>query len=158
MTRPGERLERRGPFLLLYAVNQQLSALLADAMADAPLTPNEFAVTSALRLIEPARPTRLAEVTGLRPTTLSNHLRAFEERGLVRRRRDPADGRASLVSLTARGRRETEACFPQFGEVIELFRKSAADEGLVELDLLDQLESVHRALESARERLGTMDR
>jgi hypothetical protein len=51
-----------------------------------------------------------------------------------------------------------EACFPQLGEAVEQFRKAAADEGLVELDLLDQLESVHRALESARERLGTMDR
>jgi DNA-binding MarR family transcriptional regulator len=158
VARPGERLERRGPFLLLYAVSQQLGALLAEAMADAPLTQNEFAITSALRLIEPARPSRLAEVTGLRPTTLSNHLRGFEERGLVRRRRDPADGRASLISLTARGRRDTEACFPQFGAAVEQFRKAAADEGLVELDLLDQLESVHRALETARERLGTMDR
>jgi DNA-binding MarR family transcriptional regulator len=157
VTPSGERLERRGPFLLLYAVNQQLSSLLAQSMDGAPLTPGEFAITSALRLIEPARPSRLAEVTGLRPTTLSNHLRGFEERGLVRRRRDPADGRASLLSLTPRGLRDTEACFPQFGEAVEQFRKAAADEGLVELDLLDQLESVHRALESARDRLGTMD-
>ena len=156
MAKEEERLERRGPFLLLFAINQQLSQLLSTAMADAPLTPGEFAITSALRLLEPARPSRLAEVTGVRPTTLSNHLRGFEERGLVQRRRDPSDGRASLLSLTPRGVRDTEACFPTFGDAIQLFRKAAADEGVVELDLLDHLEAVTRALAVAQEQVGTM--
>jgi DNA-binding MarR family transcriptional regulator len=146
-------LEYRGPFLLLFATDQQLSRLLAAAMADAPLRPDEFAVTSVLRLVGPVRPTALAELTGLRPTTLSNYLRRFEDAGLVRRRRDPADGRAHLVALTARGTRETVACFPAFEGAISAFRKALADEGVPERDVIDTLEAVSRALATATARL-----
>ena len=144
-------LERRGPFLLLYAVGQQLSALLARAFADCPLTPGDFAVTSVLALTGPIRPGALSEHTGLRPTTLSNYLRRFEEAGIVVRRPDPADGRASLVSLTATGTERTTACYPAFDSAIGAFRSSLADEGLDEDALLRVLESASRALAGAAE-------
>lgn len=146
-------LEFRGPFLLLFATDQQLSRLLATAMADCPLRPDEFAVTSVLRLAGPVRPTELAELTGLRPTTLSNYLRRFEGADLVRRRRDPADGRAYLVALTARGERATVDCFPAFEASISSFRKALADEGVDERDVIDTLEAVSRALATATTRL-----
>jgi DNA-binding MarR family transcriptional regulator len=146
-------LEFRGPFLLLFATDQQLARLLQTAMVDAPLRPDEFAVTSALRLTAPVRPSELAEITGLRPTTLSNYLRRFEGSGLVRRRRDPLDGRASLLTLTAKGLRRTEACFPAFEHAIGTFRKALVEEGVPEKDVLDTLESVSRALAAATRRL-----
>ena len=120
----------RGPFLLVYALDQQLDQLLVQRMADSPLTPPDFAVTSALRLAQPCRPTELARILGMRPTTLSNHLRRLGDRGLVRRRPDPHDGRAALIQLTAKGRRDTEACFPAFADAIGLFRKGLAEEGV----------------------------
>lgn len=139
----------RGPFLLVYALDQQLSQLLVQRMADSPLTPPDFAVTSALRLAQPCRPTELARILGMRPTTLSNHLRRLGDRGLVRRRPDPHDGRAALIQLTAKGRRDTEACFPAFADAIVLFRKALAEEGVDEGQVLEVLEAVGRALGAA---------
>src|SRR6201995_1103861 len=126
----------RGPFLLLYTTQQQLGRLLADAMAGAPLTPAEFSVTSVIRLEQPVRPTDLARLTGLRPTTLSNVLRRVEADGLTAGRRDPDDGRALLIELTPDGMTRTEACFPAFADAIGSFQKALAEQGLPELDVI----------------------
>jgi DNA-binding MarR family transcriptional regulator len=139
-------LEFRGPFLLIFAVDSQLGSLLQATMRECPLTPAEFAVTSVLNLSGPTRAGELASLTGLRPTSMSNYLRRFEERGLVRRRIDPSDRRASLVSLTPKGTRQTLACFPGFQAAIEAFQKALADEGVHEADLLHALEGASRAL------------
>jgi DNA-binding MarR family transcriptional regulator len=148
------KMTHRGPFLLLFATSRQLSTLLHDEMAGSPLTPDEFAVTSVLLLEQPVRPTELARLTGLRPTTLSNYLRRFESAGLVSRRRDPDDGRASLVELTAEGTRRTQACFPAFGNAIRSFQEALARAGVPELDVVEVLEAVSGALDVALGELG----
>jgi DNA-binding MarR family transcriptional regulator len=146
-------MSHRGPFLLLFATGRQLSSLLHDVMAEAPLTPDEFAVMSVLRLEAPVRPTALAELTGLPITTLNHYLRRFETDGLVTRQRDPDDGRAVLLALTAAGTERTEACFPAFATAIETFQKALADEGVPEADALHVLEAMSRAFETARDRI-----
>lgn len=138
----------RGPFLLVFAVDQQLATILKEAMVGGPLRPVEFGVTSALRLLGPVRPTVLAATVGMRPTTLSNHLRRFIDRGLIRKKPDPSDGRAALVTLTARGLRDTEACFPAFGHVIETFRDDLAAAGVDEAVVTQALEAMSSALAS----------
>ena len=120
-------LTHRGPFILIFALDGQLSTLLSRAMDGAPLRPQEFALTSVLRLTGAIRPTALADIVGMRPTSLSNHLRRLIDSGHVRRRTDPADGRAALINLTAKGVRDTEACFPAFGAAIATFRRHLAD-------------------------------
>ncbi|MEP6664939.1 MAG: MarR family winged helix-turn-helix transcriptional regulator [Nocardioidaceae bacterium] len=145
---------QRGPFLLVFALDQQLAGLLSEAMAGAPLRPGEFAVTSALRLHGPVRPTILATTLGMRPTTLSNHLRRLAESGHVRRRPDASDGRAVLVSLTAKGVRETEACFPAFAAAIGSYQKHLAAEGVDESASLGLLEAMSRALAAASAELS----
>ena len=150
----GVKMSHRGPFLLLFATGRQLSTLLHEEMADSPFTPDEFAVTSVLLLEQPVRPTELARLTGLRPTTLSNYLRRLEAAGVVSRRRDPDDGRASLVELTAEGRERTEACFPGFASAIGSFQKALAETGVPELDVVEMLESVSRALDLALEKVA----
>ena len=142
-------LAYRGPLLLLFATDHQAGRLLQTLMADSPLTPDDFAVTSVLRLESPVRPTELARLTGLRPTTLSNYLRRFEDAGLVLRRRDPDDGRASLVELTPLGVSRTEACFPAFLRAMGAFQKALADQGVPEQDVIETLEAVAAALEAA---------
>jgi DNA-binding MarR family transcriptional regulator len=142
-------MSHRGPFILIFALDQQLSTLLGRAMEGAPLSPQVFAITSVLRLTGPVRPTALAETVGMRPTSLSNYLRRLTESGLVRRRPDPADGRAALVSLTAKGVRETEACFPSFGAAITSFQRFLAEEGVDELATLEIMEGMSRALTRA---------
>jgi DNA-binding MarR family transcriptional regulator len=148
------KMTHRGPFLLLFATGRQLSTLLHEELADAPLTPDEFAVTSVLLLEQPVRPTELARLTGLRPTTMSNYLRRFEAGGVVTRRRDPDDGRATLVELTADGKARTEACFPGFGSAIGSFQKALAEAGVPELDVIEALEGVSRALDLALEKVA----
>ena len=94
------RLEFRGPFLLASALGQQLGNLLQQAMADAPLTPGEFAVYSALRLMQPTTPTQLATALGMKATTLSSALVRMSKSGHLKRRRNPADGRSVILTLT----------------------------------------------------------
>ncbi|GGK72590.1 MarR family winged helix-turn-helix transcriptional regulator [Ornithinimicrobium pekingense] len=45
----------------------------------------------------------LARAEGLDPSTMSRRLGSLADRGLIGRRPDPADGRASLLSLTDAG-------------------------------------------------------
>ncbi|NJQ00879.1 MarR family winged helix-turn-helix transcriptional regulator [Streptomyces zingiberis] len=58
-----------------------------------------------LRLAETGeqRATALAAYFGVGKATMSRQLRTLEELGIVSRRPDPADGRASLVALTGEG-------------------------------------------------------
>ena len=148
-------LAQRGPFLLLFALNQQLGALLSQAMADAPLTPADFAVCSALRLMQPTTLTELAATLGMRPTTLSSTLTRLDQQGHLARQPNPADGRSRLISLTPGGQQATEGCFPPFRAAIEAFRQNLDGP---EEDLLAQLEVAARALESAAAQLAASGR
>ncbi len=140
-----KKLAYRGPFLLLFAVGQQLRALLSRALADAPLNPDEFAVYSVLFLIGPATPTRLAADLGMPPSTLSHYLRRMGERDHLNRRPNPDDGRSSLVDLTEAGRAATDACFAGFGAAITEFRRHLP---MAEDDLLKALELTSSALQA----------
>jgi DNA-binding MarR family transcriptional regulator len=62
---------------------------------------------AALATIErhgPLSPSELAEAERIKRPTATRILRHLEEGGLVERVRDPADGRASILSITAAGR------------------------------------------------------
>jgi DNA-binding MarR family transcriptional regulator len=139
-------LTYRGPFLLQFALSQQLSALLSRALADAPLTPDEFAVYSVLMVHGPTTPTRLAGDLGMRASTMSHYLRRMADRGHLDRRPNPDDGRSSLVALTPDGHQVTEACVPGFQAAITAFRERLA---MPEKDLLAALEIMSDALEAA---------
>jgi DNA-binding MarR family transcriptional regulator len=140
------KLAQRGPFLLLFALNQQLGALLSQAMAGAPLTPPDFAVCSALRLMQPTTLTELASTLGMRPTTLSSTLTRLEQQGHLTRQPNPADGRSRLISLTSGGQEATEGCFPSFGAAIQAFLQHL---DVPQAPLLDHFEAAARALQAA---------
>ena len=140
------RIPKRGPFLLVFAVDQQLSTLLEMVFDDAPLTPADFAVYSALRLTGETTPSALAADLGMRRPTVSAHLRRMESRGHVLRRGNPSDGRSAFVRLSASGRRATEACFPAFETAIGAFRRHLLP---AEEDLLTALLAMSEAMESA---------
>jgi DNA-binding MarR family transcriptional regulator len=55
-----------------------------------------------------------ADAVGISRPTATGVLRTLEGRGWATRRRDPADGRGVLVSLTPRGRTKIEHLFPRF--------------------------------------------
>jgi DNA-binding MarR family transcriptional regulator len=70
-----------------------------------------FDVLSALRRAPGAQlsPGQLVAQTLVTSGTMTNRIDRLEERGLVRRRPDPADARSVRVQLTAAGRRRVEA-------------------------------------------------
>ena len=147
-------LELRGPFLLVFALDQQLSSLLQQAMTNAPLTPSEFAVYSALRLMQPTTPTQLAGALGMKATTLSSVLVRMSKSGHLKRRPNPADGRSVILTLSSSGVRVTEACFAGFGVAIEAFRRQLT---IDESTLLADLEAMSAALGRASAELAEQD-
>ena len=105
---PGQPATRAGQpgFTLafdVYVVSQRLKVLLSEAMADAPLTPDQFAVYSVVREDGPATQTRLAEALGMPVTTFADYVRSMERRGHLLRVPDPSDRRASQLTLTETG-------------------------------------------------------
>jgi DNA-binding MarR family transcriptional regulator len=54
------------------------------------------------------RMSQLAEYVGTTPPTVTKLVRELENRGLITRRPDADDGRASILSLTGEGRRVAE--------------------------------------------------
>jgi DNA-binding MarR family transcriptional regulator len=147
-------LDFRGPFLLLFALSQQQGSLLQQAMADAPLQPSEFAIYSALRLMQPITPTQLATTLGMRATTLSSALVKMERRTHLRRRRNPDDGRSVMLSLSSAGIRATERCFPAFGRAIQTFLRHLEVD---QTELLRHLEAFSSALTKAAAELSAAD-
>ena len=143
---------RRGPFLLHFANSQQLAALLTRALADAPLTADEFAVYSLLRLTGQMTPSRLASDLGMRASTMSHYLRRMAEKGHLDRAPHPHDGRSSLIELTPSGVDATEACYAGFGTAIDTFRRHLA---MPEKNLLETLDIMNRALTAAWHELST---
>jgi DNA-binding MarR family transcriptional regulator len=87
----------------VFALNQAVGRLLAAAMRDGPLTPNEYAVYSAVFELEVATPTQLAARLGMRLTTFMDQLRMLEGRDHARRVEHPTDRRSYRVVLTSTG-------------------------------------------------------
>jgi len=136
----------RNVLFRLFILGQLADDLLRRAMADLKVQPNDFAVLSAIRAFQPITPSRLAALLGMPPTTLSSYLRRLEGRRLVRRHRNPDDGRSSLLELTKTGDRHTVSAFPALqGSVARVHER--LDYSPRELDLaLDRLEDAMRAV------------
>jgi DNA-binding MarR family transcriptional regulator len=136
-----------GPSLLfeLFAASQRVRTLLADAMADAGLTPDEYAVYSVLVDRGPTTPSEMAGAVGMPPTTMSHYVRAMLERRHVQRRPNPDDGRSVLLALSRSGRAAHAKAAAAFEE--------ANDRFLDELTRSDRdVRSVLRAMNSAAAR------
>jgi DNA-binding MarR family transcriptional regulator len=87
----------------------RISRHLRATEAGADLTPTQSSVLGALERRGPSRLSELAAVEAVNPTMLSRVVRRLEEAGLARRLPDPGDGRASLLEVTALGRRLCES-------------------------------------------------
>jgi DNA-binding MarR family transcriptional regulator len=106
----------------VFAVNQAVGRMLAEAMRDGPLTPGEYAVYSAVFELESATPTELAGRLGMRLTTFMDQLRMLESRGHAARVPHPTDGRSYKVVLTAAGREAHGAANRRFEDADRTFR------------------------------------
>jgi DNA-binding MarR family transcriptional regulator len=135
----------RNVLFRLYILGQLANDLLDQAMIRVKLNPNDFALQSAIRAYQPVTPGQLSALLGTPPTTLSSQLARLERRKQIKRRRNPDDGRSSLIELTKVGDRNVLAAFPALRGSIALVAEHL-DYSLEELDLaLDRLEDALRA-------------
>ncbi|MET8126879.1 MarR family transcriptional regulator [Streptomyces sp. NPDC005231] len=77
--------------------------LLVDALAEHDLRLPHFAVLTGLSDFGPLAQHDLADRLGLNRSHLVGYLDTVEQRGLIRRERDPDDRRRQCVALTAAG-------------------------------------------------------
>jgi DNA-binding MarR family transcriptional regulator len=75
-----------------------------SATAGVRLDPSSFQLIRRLEGSDPIRASDLAALMSLDLSTVSRQIASLEAHGLVERRQDPLDGRASLLELSARGR------------------------------------------------------
>jgi DNA-binding MarR family transcriptional regulator len=90
---------------LLKHVHQRYHAIQQPALARLGLDGRLVAALATAGSEGPALQQRLAERLGVDRTTMVALIDGLEERGLVRRQRDPADRRGQQVLLTAKGRK-----------------------------------------------------
>ena len=138
-------LTHRGPLLLAHALSQLTRTLLDEHLGDV-MTPGDFALCSVVAAEGKITPSRLANLLGMPPTTLSYVVRQMQQRGVLRRLPNPEDGRSVLLTLTPKGRRLTERAMQGFNRAIAGFR---AELEVDEAQLLDHLEAMSAALERA---------
>jgi DNA-binding MarR family transcriptional regulator len=111
----------------VFALNHAVGRLLATAMRDGPLTPGEYAVSSAVFELEAASPTTLAARLGMRLTTFMDQLRLMEERGHASRISHPTDRRSYQVVLTANGLEAHRAANRLFEAAYQAFEAHLPD-------------------------------
>jgi DNA-binding MarR family transcriptional regulator len=101
--------ERRStPGLLLAMLGQSAMRRLRAALAAHDLTPRQFFVLGLLFDRGALGQSELGSILGTDPSILVTMLNPLEDRGWLRRERDPADRRRHLVTLTADGKRGFE--------------------------------------------------
>jgi DNA-binding MarR family transcriptional regulator len=85
-----------------------LSRRLRQSRLVEDLSPPESQALGELGRHAPISAAELARLQGISPQSMGPTLSALEQRGLVRRRPDPADGRRMLVERTAAGTRKAD--------------------------------------------------
>lgn len=89
----------------VFVLGQRTRALVNEAMHDAGLRPDEYAAYSVVFELQSVTLTEMATQLAMPVTTVAEYVRAMSERGHVRRKPDPDDRRARLLTLTPAGTR-----------------------------------------------------
>lgn len=91
-------------YLNLVRIHREIEARALALLADAEISGMTMAqATALLVLVQERRPitaTRLAELLNVSTVTVGRFVRSLEQNGWIRRRADPADGRAMLIAPT----------------------------------------------------------
>jgi DNA-binding MarR family transcriptional regulator len=90
---------------LVMRVARSLRRRGAEAMAPWELAPHQVRALRVVGHHEGIRPGELAAHLRVAPRSVTDVVDALEERGLLERHRDPGDRRATVLALTASGRR-----------------------------------------------------
>ncbi|WP_314174776.1 MarR family winged helix-turn-helix transcriptional regulator [Streptomyces winkii] len=128
----------------LRLVVGRIARRVRQAHSVGELTLSEVSVLARLDRDGAGSPGSLAELERVRPQAMASTLAALEERGLVTRRQDAADGRRVLMAVTAAGRgvladRRSESVRLLTGVLEEEFTASERRRLVAVLPLLDRL-------------------
>ncbi|GIJ08476.1 MarR family winged helix-turn-helix transcriptional regulator [Micromonospora andamanensis] len=115
-----------------WAVASRLRRQTRESLAPWDVTPSQSRALGVLVRYGEVRPGTLAEHLRIAPRSATEVVDDLEARGLVNRRPDPADRRATLVALTEEGRRVSAA--------IRTARRAEADRFFGHLDAADRVE------------------
>jgi DNA-binding MarR family transcriptional regulator len=121
-------------------------------MAESPLTPEEYAIYSAIFEDEAVTPTRLARRLGMPLTTAMDHVARLDVRGHARRMVDPHDRRATRIVLTAAGLTAHRGANLHFERAYAAFAAALA---VQESDATTLLRQIRDAVDSARQPVVT---
>lgn len=94
------------------------TALVADALAESPMSVDEFALYGLIVDLGPLTAADLARATGQPSTTLSGTLARCERRGELERAPNPADRRSALLRLTEHGMAVYRAPLPVLADLL----------------------------------------
>jgi DNA-binding MarR family transcriptional regulator len=115
---------------LLAKATQRWNELLQERFRDAgwsDIRPSYGSLLVPLYEEDGLRMGELASRARLSKQTMTTMVRLLEREGLVRRERDPDDGRAFRIVLTARARRFQPIAEATVGELAELARERLGD-------------------------------
>jgi MarR family transcriptional regulator for hemolysin len=124
----------------LASTAKEVSRAFGEALAAAGGSEHVWLVLLALKTGENANQRALAAAVGIQGATLTHHLNAMEEAGLVTRRRDPQNRRIHVVELTADGEAAFQRMRAAAVEFDERLRGNLPDDELDRVAaVLDQL-------------------
>src|SRR6185295_6762775 len=135
----------------VFVLGQRTRALVAQAMRDAEMRPDEYAAYSVVFEAGPLTQTDLAERLGMAVTTVADSVRTMMERRHLRKRPHPADQRAALLSLTPQGVRAHRRASRSF----EVAARAMSDQ-LPPLEEEEAREMVQRLTASAEHAIDSM--
>jgi DNA-binding MarR family transcriptional regulator len=107
-------MSERTILLDVFAANQKRERLIAEALAETDLPPEDYPLYVFIGTAGPLTPTELARELGMPLSTLLFRVRRLERRRHVERVANPDDGRSYLVRLTPSGERLLAFARPLF--------------------------------------------
>jgi DNA-binding MarR family transcriptional regulator len=110
----------------LYAASRAVGELVSAAMADSPLTPEEYAIYSILFDEGPHAPTELARRSGMPPTSMSHFVRRMLAHGHAGQAPSADDLRSYRIVLTPAGLAAHGAASAAFAEADQRFMRALA--------------------------------
>ena len=122
--------------LHLTRTARTVSRAFDDALAQAGGSIPVWLVLISLKSQQLRNQRELAEAVGIREATLTHHLNAMDEQGLITRRRDPANRRVHLVELTEAGEAAFERLRGAAGAFDKKLRAGFSDDEVAELEAL----------------------
>lgn len=134
---------------LVHAVGGAYDRLLSDAMRAEPVTAPRWRILLRLWVEEQlgdgdVNPTHLSRVQQVAKNTISDHLRALEEAGLIERRLDELDRRQFRIRLTDAGRALVVTSTPRHAQRLNQVLADFTPAEIAQLQSL--LAKLHRAL------------